>query len=61
MPYRYMFPCALFFIAIGVYSTNNSLFEVNEVVLDGRLAVLVPRQFGCLFPRTLPSTSSDFI
>jgi putative tricarboxylic transport membrane protein len=30
-----MFPCALFFIAIGVYSTNNSLFEVNEVLVFG--------------------------
>ena len=48
-----MFPCALFFIAIGVYSTNNSLFEVNEVLVGGRLAVLVLRQFGCSFPRTL--------
>lgn len=35
VPYRYMFPCALFFIAIGVYSTNNSLFEVNEVLVFG--------------------------
>jgi putative tricarboxylic transport membrane protein len=35
VPYRYMFPCALFFIAIGVFSTNNSLFEVNEVLLFG--------------------------
>jgi putative tricarboxylic transport membrane protein len=35
VPYRYMFPCALFFIAIGVFSTNNSLFEVNEVLVFG--------------------------
>jgi len=35
VPYRFMFPCALFFIAIGVYSTNNSLFEVNEVLIFG--------------------------
>jgi putative tricarboxylic transport membrane protein len=35
VPYRYMFPCALFFIAIGVYSTNNSLFEVGEVLVFG--------------------------
>ena len=35
VPYRYMFPCALFFIAIGVYSTNNSLFEVYEVLFFG--------------------------
>lgn len=35
VPYRFMFPCALFFIAVGVYSTNNSLFEVNEVLIFG--------------------------
>jgi TctA family transporter len=35
VPYRYMFPCALFFISIGVYSTNNSLFEVYEVLVFG--------------------------
>jgi putative tricarboxylic transport membrane protein len=35
VPYRYMFPSALFFIAVGVYSTNNSLFEVNEVLFFG--------------------------
>ncbi|MCM3011576.1 tripartite tricarboxylate transporter permease, partial [Bacillus subtilis] len=32
VPYRYMYPAALFFIAVGVYSTNNSLFEVGEVL-----------------------------
>src|SRR6185312_12461243 len=35
VPYRLMFPCAMFFIAVGVYSTNNSLFEVNEVLVFG--------------------------
>ena len=35
VPYRMMFPCAMFFIAVGVYSTNNSLFEVNEVLVFG--------------------------
>ncbi|SAL68629.1 Tripartite tricarboxylate transporter TctA family protein [Caballeronia udeis] len=35
MPYRYLYPSALFFIAIGVYSTNNSLFEVGEVLVFG--------------------------
>jgi putative tricarboxylic transport membrane protein len=35
VPHRFMFPCALFFIAIGVYSTNNSLFEVNEALFFG--------------------------
>jgi putative tricarboxylic transport membrane protein len=40
IPYRFMFPCALFFIAIGVYSTNNSLFEVNEVILFGLVGTI---------------------
>jgi putative tricarboxylic transport membrane protein len=40
VPYRYMFPCAMFFIAIGVYSTNNSLFEVNEVLVFGLLGAV---------------------
>lgn len=35
VPYRFLFPSALFFIAIGVYSTNSSLFEVNEVLAFG--------------------------
>jgi putative tricarboxylic transport membrane protein len=35
VPYRYLFPSALFFIAVGVYSTNNSLFEVGEVLVFG--------------------------
>jgi putative tricarboxylic transport membrane protein len=35
VPYRMMFPCALFFIAIGVFSTNNNLFEVYEVLFFG--------------------------
>jgi TctA family transporter len=40
VPYRYMFPCALFFIAIGVYSTNSSLFEVYEVLVFGVLGAI---------------------
>ncbi len=35
VPYRFLFPAALFFIAVGVYSTNNSLFEVGEVLVFG--------------------------
>lgn len=35
VPYRFMFPSAMFLIAIGVYSTNNSLFEVGEVLVFG--------------------------
>jgi TctA family transporter len=35
VPYRYLYPSALLFIAVGVYSTNNSLFEVGEVLVFG--------------------------
>ncbi len=46
VPYRYLYPAAMFFIAIGVYSTNNSLFEVGEVVAFGLMgAVLVALDF----------------
>ncbi len=40
VPYRFLFPSALFFIAVGVYSTNNSLFEVNEVLVFGVLGAV---------------------
>lgn len=41
VPYRYLYPSALFFIAVGVYSTNNSLFEVGEVVAFGVAGALL--------------------
>jgi len=43
---RYLYPAALFFIAVGVYSTNNSLFEVGEVLVFGVIgAVFVALKF----------------
>jgi len=46
LPYRFLFPSALFFIAIGVYSVNNSLFEVGEVLVFGLMgAVFVALDF----------------
>ncbi|BCQ28220.1 hypothetical protein NK8_64090 (plasmid) [Caballeronia sp. NK8] len=46
VPYRLMYPSALFFIAIGVYSTNNSLFEVAEVLVFGIIgAILLALKF----------------
>ena len=46
VPFRYMYPCALFFIAIGVYSTNTSLFDVYETVVFGVFgAVLLALDF----------------
>ncbi|HEX4327249.1 MAG TPA: tripartite tricarboxylate transporter permease [Burkholderiales bacterium] len=41
VPYRFMFPSALFFIAVGVFSTNNSLFEVGETLVFGLLGALL--------------------
>ncbi len=41
VPYRYLFPAALFFIAVGVYSTNNSLFAVGEVLVFGIVGALL--------------------
>ena len=47
VPYRYLFPAAMFFIAVGVYSTNNSLFAVGEVLVFGVIgAVLIALEFS---------------
>ena len=35
IPYKYLYPSALFFVCIGVYSTNNSLFQVGETLVIG--------------------------
>lgn len=35
VPYRYLVPAALFFIAVGVFSEQNTLFEVAEVLVFG--------------------------
>jgi TctA family transporter len=46
VPYRFLYPSALFFIATGVYSTNNSLFEIGEVFVFGAVgAVLIVLEF----------------
>jgi putative tricarboxylic transport membrane protein len=46
LPYRYLYPSALFFIAVGVYSTNNSLFDIGEVLVFGLIgAVFVALDF----------------
>ncbi|PLZ02669.1 hypothetical protein CY652_09005 [Burkholderia sp. WAC0059] len=47
VPYRYLYPSALFFIAVGVFSTNNALFEVGETLVFGVLgAVLIALRFS---------------
>ena len=46
VPYRYLVPSALFFIAVGVFSEQNALFEVAEVVVFGLIGwVLVSFDF----------------
>ncbi len=35
VPYRYLLPAALFFIAVGVFTVQNSMFQVIEVLLLG--------------------------
>jgi len=47
VPYRFLFPSALFFIAVGVYSTQNSLFQIWEVLAFGIIgAVLMTLNFS---------------
>lgn len=40
VPYRYLFPSALFFIAIGAFTTDNNLFQVVEVLFFGLAGVV---------------------
>ncbi|WP_018914858.1 tripartite tricarboxylate transporter permease [Thiomonas sp. FB-6] len=40
VPYRLMFPAAVFFICIGVYSVRNELFDVGVVAVFGALGAL---------------------
>jgi len=41
VPYRYLFPSAMFFIAVGVFSTQNSLFQIWEVLVFGLLGAFL--------------------
>ncbi|HYP83650.1 tripartite tricarboxylate transporter permease [Variovorax sp.] len=41
VPYRYLYPSALFFIAVGVFSTQNSLFQIWEVLAFGIIGSLL--------------------
>ena len=40
VPYRYLFPAALFFTAVGVFSTQNELFQVWEVLAFGIIGAI---------------------
>jgi len=41
VPYRFLFPAAVFFIAVGVYSARNSLFDVGLVAVIGIVGALL--------------------
>src|ERR1700742_455242 len=41
IPYKYLYPSALFFVSIGVYSTNNDMFQVAETVVVGLAGYLL--------------------
>ena len=43
IPYRYLYPSAMFFICIGVYSSNNDLFQVGEVLVLGVFGYILLR------------------
>jgi TctA family transporter len=43
IPYRYLYPSALFFICVGVYSAKNSLFGIGETLFFGVLGWLLLR------------------
>src|SRR5476649_1623696 len=43
IPYRYLYPSAMFFVCIGVYSTNNDMFQVGETLFIGMVGYILLR------------------
>jgi TctA family transporter len=43
IPYKYLYPSALFFVCIGVYAANNDMFQVAEVIVIGILGYVLLR------------------
>ncbi len=43
IPYKYLYPSALFFVCIGVYAANNDMFQVGETLLIGILGYVLLR------------------
>jgi TctA family transporter len=41
IPYKFLYPSALFFVCIGVYSTNNDMFQVGETIVIGLVGYLL--------------------
>jgi TctA family transporter len=40
VPYRLLYPSAIFFIAVGVFSTRNSLFDIFQVATFGTVGAI---------------------
>jgi putative tricarboxylic transport membrane protein len=43
IPYKYLFPSAMFFVCIGVYAANNDMFQVGETAVIGLLGYILLR------------------
>ncbi|MBN9008168.1 MAG: tripartite tricarboxylate transporter permease [Rhizobiales bacterium] len=43
IPYKYLYPSALFFVCIGVYSASNDLFQVGETLVIGIVGYVLLR------------------
>jgi putative tricarboxylic transport membrane protein len=43
IPYKYLYPSAMFFVCIGVYAANNDMFQVGETVVIGILGYILLR------------------
>jgi TctA family transporter len=43
IPYKYLYPSAMFFVCIGVYADNNDMFHVAEVLAIGVLGYVLLR------------------
>ena len=41
IPYKYLYPSAMFFVCIGVYSTNNDMFQVGETIVIGLVGYIL--------------------
>jgi TctA family transporter len=43
IPYKFLYPSAMFFVCIGVYADNNDMFHVAEVLAIGMLGYVLLR------------------
>jgi TctA family transporter len=43
IPYKYLYSSAMFFVCIGVYATNNDMFQVGETAVIGLLGYVLLR------------------